>query len=68
MTAPNDKMKEIASAQTPSTKQQVFQRYFTAIMMDLTVLNLFAEYWRLEMRLHLPARCMVSWRSLSWCW
>ena len=46
MTVPNDEMKEIASAQTPSTKQQIFLRYFTAIMIDLTVLNLFAEYWR----------------------
>jgi hypothetical protein len=46
MTAPNDEMKEIASAQTPSTKQQIFLRYFTAIMIDLTVLNLFAECCR----------------------
>jgi hypothetical protein len=36
---------EAASANEPSTKQQVFLRYFTAIMIDLVVLNLFAEYW-----------------------
>lgn len=36
---------EVASANEPSTKQQVFLRYFTAILIDLVVLNLFAEYW-----------------------
>jgi hypothetical protein len=33
-----------AIAQTPSTKQRLFVRYFTAILIDLTVLNLFVEY------------------------
>jgi len=28
-----------------STKQRLFMRYFTAILIDLTVLNLFVEYW-----------------------
>ena len=28
-----------------SRKQQLFLRYFTAILVDLTVLNLFDEYW-----------------------
>ncbi|MBO6564815.1 MAG: hypothetical protein JJ934_17085 [Pseudomonadales bacterium] len=36
---------EVASANTSSNKQQVFLRYFTAILIDLVVLNLFAEYW-----------------------
>jgi hypothetical protein len=34
-----------ASARTPSTNQALFLRYFTAILIDLVVLNLFAEYW-----------------------
>jgi len=34
-------------AGTYNTKQQLFIRYFTAILIDLTVLNLFDEYWGL---------------------
>ncbi|MFV2060623.1 MAG: hypothetical protein ACC653_08045 [Gammaproteobacteria bacterium] len=34
-------------AGTYNTKQQLFVRYFTAILIDLTVLNLFDEYWNL---------------------
>lgn len=34
-----------ALAQTPSTRQRLFLRYFTAILIDLVVLNLFAEYF-----------------------
>lgn len=34
-----------ASAEIPSDKQRKFMRYFTAILIDLVVLNLFAEYW-----------------------
>ena len=45
MTVSDDELTEIASAQTPSNKQQLFLRYFTAILIDLTVLNLFVEYW-----------------------
>ena len=30
---------------TPSLRQLVFMRYFTAILVDLAVLLLFAEYW-----------------------
>ncbi len=30
---------------TPSSRQRVFLRYFTAILVDLVILNLFAEYW-----------------------
>jgi hypothetical protein len=33
-----------ASAEVPSDKQRLFLRYFTAILIDLVVLNLFAEY------------------------
>jgi len=32
------------SAQTPSTRQRMFLRYYTGFLMDLVVLNLFAEY------------------------
>ena len=32
------------SAQTPSTRQRTFIRYYTGFLMDLVVLNLFAEY------------------------
>lgn len=28
-----------------SPRQQMFVRYFTAILIDLTVLNFFNEYW-----------------------
>ena len=31
--------------QTVSHKQELFLRYFTATLIDLTVLNMFAEYW-----------------------
>lgn len=36
---------EVASALTPTSRQQYFLRYFTAILTDLVVLNLFDEYW-----------------------
>ena len=36
---------EVASALEPTTRQQFFLRYFTAILIDVIVLNLFAEYW-----------------------
>lgn len=32
------------SATGPSNKQRLFMRYFTAILIDLTILNLFVEY------------------------
>jgi hypothetical protein len=35
------------SVATPSSKQRVFIRYYTGFLMDLVVLNLFAEYWGL---------------------
>lgn len=36
----------IASAETPSNSQRLFVRYFIAILIDLVVLNLFAEHWQ----------------------
>ncbi|HYJ39363.1 MAG TPA: hypothetical protein VEW08_01165 [Steroidobacteraceae bacterium] len=33
-----------ASAEAPSNKQRLFLRYYTGFLMDLVVLNLFAEY------------------------
>ena len=42
-----DYVLEVASAQIPSTRQQLFLRYFTAVLIDLVVLNLFAEFWDL---------------------
>jgi hypothetical protein len=35
-----------ASAQALSNRQRLFIRYFTAILIDLVVLNLFVEYWK----------------------
>ncbi len=43
---------DLASAETPSTRQRLFVRYFIAILIDLIVLNLFAEYWG---RVHVEA-------------
>ena len=40
-----DEFPDVASAETPSTRQRLFVRYFIAILIDLIVLNLFAEYW-----------------------
>jgi len=34
------------SAEAPSNKQRLFVRYFSGILIDLVVLNLFAEYWK----------------------
>src|SRR6187399_1466728 len=35
------------SVDVPSGKQRMFLRYYTGFLMDLVVLNLFAEYWSL---------------------
>ena len=35
------------SVDVPSGKQRLFLRYYTGFLMDLVVLNLFAEYWSL---------------------
>ena len=34
-----------AVAEMPTDRQRLFVRYFTGVLIDLTVLNLFAEYW-----------------------
>lgn len=34
-----------ATAEVSSNRQRLFVRYFTAILIDLVVLNLFVEYW-----------------------
>lgn len=33
-------------AEVPNNRQRYFVRYLTAILIDLVVLNLFAEYWQ----------------------
>ena len=33
------------SAEAPSDRQRLFMRYFTGVLIDLVVLNLFVEYW-----------------------
>ncbi len=35
----------VALAETPNNRQRLYVRYFTAILIDLAVLNLFAEHW-----------------------
>lgn len=34
-----------ATYDPPSDRQRLFLRYFTGVLIDLTLLNLFAEYW-----------------------
>jgi hypothetical protein len=41
----NDNIIDAASAELPSTRQKIFVRYLTAILIDLLVLNLCVEYW-----------------------
>jgi hypothetical protein len=41
----SDDFLQPASALTPSNRQRLFLRYFTAVLIDLVVLNLFVEYW-----------------------
>ena len=38
---------EVASAEEADSRQRVFIRYFTAILIDLVVINLYAEYWQM---------------------
>ena len=40
-----DGFAEVASAAPLSNRQRLFLRYFTAILLDLVVLGLFAQYW-----------------------
>jgi len=44
MTTVNSDSLQPASAETPSNRQRLFLRYFTAILIDLVALNLFVEY------------------------
>lgn len=37
--------KEVSPSKTVSSKQQIFLKYLTFTLVDLTVLNFFAEYW-----------------------
>jgi hypothetical protein len=48
----SEEVLEVASAQTPTTAQRLFLRYFTAVLVDLVVLGLFAQYWD---RVHVDA-------------
>ena len=41
----SDDFLQPVSALTPSNRQRLFLRYFTAVLVDLVVLNLFVEYW-----------------------
>ena len=34
-----------ATAEPPTDRQRLFIRYFSGVLIDLTLLNLFAEYW-----------------------
>lgn len=36
----------VASAEVPTNRQRLFNRYFSAILLDMAVLGLFAEHWR----------------------
>jgi len=45
MTTDAEALLEPARTFATSNRQRLFMRYFTAILVDLTVLNLFAEYW-----------------------
>jgi len=40
-----DDFLEVASANVPNNRQRLFLRYFTAVLVDLVVLGLFAQYW-----------------------
>lgn len=41
----SDSLMEVASAEELTDRQRLFMRYFTAILIDLVVINLFVEYW-----------------------
>ena len=45
MTSDAETLLEVSPVEVASNRQRLFMRYFTAILIDLTVLNLFAEYW-----------------------
>lgn len=41
----NNDFSGVASAEYISSNQRLFLRYFTAILLDLVILNIFAEFW-----------------------
>lgn len=41
----DNSLMEVASAEDITTRQRLFMRYFTAILIDLVVINLFVQYW-----------------------
>jgi hypothetical protein len=45
MTTDAEVLLDSSDVETSSRRQRLFMRYFTAVLVDLTVLNLFAEYW-----------------------
>ena len=40
-----EEIKGVALTDVPTSSQRMFVRYLMAILIDLTVLNLFDEYW-----------------------
>lgn len=38
---------DVASAEEPGSRQRLFIRYFTAVLIDLVVINLYAEHWHM---------------------
>jgi len=38
---------DVASADALGSRQRIFMRYFTAILIDLVVINLYAEHWHM---------------------
>ena len=45
MTSDAEALLDLSAGEAMSKRQRLFMRYFTAILIDLTVLNLAAEYW-----------------------
>ncbi|MDH4108118.1 MAG: hypothetical protein OEW35_07360 [Gammaproteobacteria bacterium] len=41
-----EEIRGVALTEVPTTSQRLFVRYLMAILIDLSVLNLFDEYWR----------------------
>ena len=41
-----EEVRGVALTDVPTNSQKMFVRYLTAILIDLTVLNLFDEYWK----------------------
>ena len=41
-----EEIRGVALTEVPTNSQRLFVRYLMAVLIDLTVLNLFVEYWR----------------------